>query len=94
MQQGQCKLILNPRFLSGKHEVEEVIFLCIKYPSICQCFANNLGSVNVERGKQKAVVTFMVEPFVNSIGDVEGEPFALCSGFHDFAVNVALGWRC
>lgn len=38
-------------------------------------------------------VTFVVEPFVNSIGHVEGKPFPFRSCFHHFAVDVALGWR-
>ena len=63
-------------------------------PLNLQSTCNNLGSLNMEGGEQRAVVTFMVEPFVNSISDIEGEPFAFRSGFHDFAVDVALGWRC
>lgn len=39
-------------------------------------------------------VTFMVEPLVDSVGHIEGEPFPFCSCFHHFAVDVALGWRC
>lgn len=38
-------------------------------------------------------VTFMVEPFVHSVGHVKGEPFPFRSGLHDFAIDVALGWR-
>lgn len=36
-------------------------------------------------------LTFVVQPFVDGVRHVEGEPFPFCSGFHDFAVDVALG---
>lgn len=44
--------------------------------------------------ERRFFVTFVVKPLVHGVCHVEGEPFPLGSGFHNLAINVALGWRC
>jgi hypothetical protein len=52
-----------------------------------------VGATFRER-ERRFFVTFVVKPLLHSVCHVEGEPFTLRSGFHNLAIDVALGGRC